>query len=348
MSRFEKLAGIIENWFRHNARVLPWRTDYDPYKVWVAEIMLQQTQVKKVIPFFLRFVERFPTLAELAGASEREVLLHWAGLGYYSRARNLLKGVQTVRKLYRGRVPSEIPQLMELPGIGRYTAGAIASIAYNQPEPLVDGNVIRLLSRLFAVEEHPEKPTGKAKLWSLATSLVNSATPRLLNQGLMELGALICTPQKPQCPACPLRRLCKARRLKRTEQYPRRSESSETLKIHETFLVISRRGRYLLVQRGRGVSYQGLWEFPREESLSTESLQKGKEPLGVLNYRIMNRQVEAHFFSAEFEGAFALLCPYVDSRWLTLRQSQRYPVPAPIRKLISTLLKEVHTAVDGP
>lgn len=322
--------------------------------------MLQQTQVKKVVPYFQRFMQRFPTVNDLASATEQEVLLCWAGLGYYTRARNLLQTAQIIQQNHEGKVPSEVSILTRLPGIGRYTAGAIASIAYNLPEPLVDGNVIRLLSRLFTIEESPRSAAGKRRFWRLAQSLVRIATPRLLNQGIMELGALICLPKNPRCSDCPLKTLCQARRLGKIDRYPTGASETQIRAVRETFLIISRRGRYLMVQRGRGVFYEGLWEFPRlGESEGTVAARSGSlksdctersipsvkigEAIGTLRYRIMNRSVEACFISAELDGEIEITHPYVAHLWLTVKQMTKYPLPAPILKFVRTFLPESET-----
>ena len=206
-----RLASLTESWFRKNQRSLPWRDGYDPYRVWVSEVMLQQTWMEVVLGYYGRFLERFPTLVRLAHASADEVAAAWSGLGYYRRARMLREGAIDVMERFGGAIPPAVDELMSIAGIGRYTAGAIASIAYNQRAPIVDGNVARILSRLFAIDAPLASPALMRAAWTYAEELVaSSGSPRDFNQGLMELGALICTPRRPNCAACPLHRNCAA------------------------------------------------------------------------------------------------------------------------------------------
>jgi len=193
------VAADVIRWYRDNRRELPWRRTRDPYAVWVSEIMLQQTRVETVVPYWERWMGRFPTVQALAAAPLDDVLAAWAGLGYYSRARNLHAGAREVVTDWGGSVPGRVDALLEIPGIGRYTAGAIASIAFGQPAPLVDGNVARVLARLFAIDEDVKSAAGSARLWALAADLVPAGAAGDFNQGLMELGATVCTPARPRC-----------------------------------------------------------------------------------------------------------------------------------------------------
>ena len=220
--RRERIVTNLLSWYRLHKRDLPWR-GASPYAVWVSEIMLQQTQVATVIPFFLRFLERFPTVEALAESPIEEILLHWAGLGYYARARNLHRAAQIVVTNHAGNVPDTPESIETLPGIGRYTAGAILSIAYNVPRPLVDANVIRVLSRVFGLRGDPKSGANQTALWSLAEQLVLTAqdAPGDFNQGLMELGALVCEPSEPQCERCPLLQDCVAGNSPRSQHTAR-------------------------------------------------------------------------------------------------------------------------------
>ena len=205
-----EVRALLLLWFARSARDLPWRRTSDPYAVWVSESMLQQTRVETVIPYYLRWMAAFPTLEALASAPEEQVLHHWQGLGYYSRARRLLAGARAVLRDHRGRVPADVAQLMTLPGVGRYTAGAIASIAFDLPAPIVDGNVARVLTRLYAWPQPLGASQTQGLLWELAEAYATGPTPGLANQALMELGALVCTPRAPRCEGCPLRGQCRA------------------------------------------------------------------------------------------------------------------------------------------
>jgi len=314
------------DWFAANARDLPWRRNRDPYAIWVSEIMLQQTQVKTVIPFWNRWMRELPTIESAANASAAKIHKLWEGLGYYTRVRNLQKAAKQIvaecrrrgneskikigsRKSEIGN-PSETPhvvsckfpeqfeEVLALPGIGRYTAGAICSIAFNQPTPILDGNVIRVLTRIFGIGENPKEKKTNARLWQLAEELVSHAktqwwgeTPgepalarqseattaredarptkkqscSFLNQSLMELGALVCTPRNPQCPICPVRKLCVAFRENRVEQLPNLGKRETATARRFVAFVAERNGRFLVRQRPAGVVNAHLWEFPNVE-----------------------------------------------------------------------------------
>src|SRR5690242_15502981 len=214
-TRNPKLVATLLRWFAANARDLPWRCTRDPYAIWVSEIMLQQTQVKTVIPYWEHWLRELPTIKAVAKASPDKIHKLWEGLGYYSRARNLHQAARQIVGKNGGKFPENFDDVLALPGIGRYTAGAICSIAYNQPTPILDGNVIRVLTRVFGMRGDPREKRRNAKLWQMATRLVEAAAPNScseLNQSLMELGALICTPRNPRCAECPVSRDCIALR----------------------------------------------------------------------------------------------------------------------------------------
>src|SRR6185503_9991928 len=215
------VADALVGWYRGARRDLPWRRTRDPYAIWVSEVMLQQTRVTVVVPYWQRWMARFPSPAALAGAPLDDVLAAWSGLGYYGRARNLHRGAREVVARYGGRLPDSAGELRTLPGIGRYTAGAIASMAFDRQEPLVDGNVARVLARVFAVEEDVKSAAGQNRLWQLAADLVPSEAPGDFNQALMELGATLCAPAAPRCAGCPLAADCRAHREGRTDELPR-------------------------------------------------------------------------------------------------------------------------------
>jgi len=255
-------AGAIQrallDFFDACGRDLPWRRDPDPYRVWISEVMLQQTRAETVIPYFERWLERFPTLEALAGASIDDVLQAWAGLGYYRRAHNLHRAANVVRDRYRGQLPGDPAELRRLPGIGDYTAGAIASIAFGLPEPAVDGNVRRVLSRL-----HDLPDPGGAELRRLAAALVPDDRPGDFNQALMELGATVCTPRSPKCDACPIATFCRARAAGTQLERPR-PKPSKTLPENDvgTAVIVADDGAVLLVRRPADGLLAGLWEFP--------------------------------------------------------------------------------------
>jgi len=307
-----KLVSALLNWFSKNARDLPWRRTRDPYAIWVSEIMLQQTQVKTVIPYWERWMRELPTIKAVANASPDKIHKLWEGLGYYVRARNLQKAArqivtqhsviskprrrrgnesQTKNKLETPHVvsykfPDNFDDVLALPGIGRYTAGAICSIAFNQPKPILDGNVIRVLTRVFGIEENPRAKKTNALLWQLAEDLVSHAktqkTPSLktfagfaplreenscssLNQSLMELGALICTPRNPRCKICPVNKLCVAVRENRIQKLPNLGKRKATTARHFIAFIVERHGHFLVRQRPADVVNAHLWEFPNTE-----------------------------------------------------------------------------------
>jgi A/G-specific adenine glycosylase len=213
-SKLQKLVPFLLDWFSANARDLPWRRTHDPYAIWISEIMLQQTQVKTVIPFWNRWMRELPTVKAAARAPSAKIHKLWEGLGYYTRVRNLQKAAQIIVEKHGGKFPENFDDVLALPGIGRYTAGAICSIAFNQPVPVLDGNVIRVLTRIFGIAENPKAKQTNVKLWALAEALVQNSSPVTrhsscacshLNQSLMELGALVCTPRNAQCSICPVK-----------------------------------------------------------------------------------------------------------------------------------------------
>ena len=223
--------------------------------------MLQQTRVATALPFYLRFMRRFPTPAALARARESDVLAAWAGLGYYRRARNLHSAARVVVREHAGRVPRDSGAFGELPGVGRYTRAAVMSIAFGEPLAVLDGNVGRVLARLFALDVSVRDPKGARELWELAESLVAAQTPGEWNQALMELGATVCTPRAPRCPECPLRRMCRAYQMGRPEEYPAVAARAATVRLRRAVALIERGGRVLMIQR-RGTQLEGLWEPP--------------------------------------------------------------------------------------
>src|SRR5688500_14779764 len=242
-----EIGGTLLAWYDLERRRMPWREEVSPYRTWVSEIMLQQTQVATVVPYFERFLRRFPDVRSLARAGEDEVLRLWAGLGYYSRARNLLAAARAVESALGGRIPDDVEGLMSLPGIGRYTAGAIASIAFGRPRPLVDGNVVRVFARLFALRGDAKSPALQKEAWALAERLVEPARPGDWNQALMELGARVCLPppEAPLCGSCPLAGACQARRRGLARALPEAAGKPEPVALAWTALRIERAGRLL-------------------------------------------------------------------------------------------------------
>ena len=261
MTRLDLAAPLLE-WYRQHARSLPWRGSPDPYAVWVSEIMLQQTRVETVIPYFERWMERFPSIDKLASASQQEVLSAWEGLGYYSRARNLHRAAQIVLRSLGGMLPADLRSLVNLPGIGRYTAGAIASMAFGLDEATLDGNVRRVLARVFDVDIPARSPAGERLLWELAAAHLPPGRAGDYNQSLMDLGASVCLPRAPDCSRCPLADICQARRHGVQEQRPVIQPKSAVPHHTVSAAVIVRDGKVLIAQRPSTGLLGGLWEFP--------------------------------------------------------------------------------------
>ena len=269
-----KLVAALLDWFAAHARDLPWRRTRDPYAIWVSEIMLQQTQVKTVIPFWNRWMSDLPTIEAAAKVPSAKIHKLWEGLGYYTRVRNLQKAAQVLVEKYGGKFPEQFDEVLALPGIGRYTAGAICSIAFNQPKPILDGNVIRVLTRVFGIGENPKGKITNAQLWNLAEALVknsslvthhSSLSCSHLNQSLMELGALVCTPRNPQCLLCPVKKLCVAFAENRVEELPNLGKRETATARKFIAFAIEHKGKFLVRQRPAGVVNAHLWEFPNVE-----------------------------------------------------------------------------------
>jgi A/G-specific adenine glycosylase len=253
-------------WYDASRRDLPWRRTLDPYAVWVSEMMLQQTQVATVLGYYDRWMRRFPTIGDLAGAAEHDVLHAWQGLGYYSRARNLWRGAKAVVSEHGGKMPATAASLRSLPGIGPYSAGAIASIAFGERAALVDGNVVRVLCRLFGLRGDPSRNPLKAELWKLAERLVPPDRPGDFNQALMELGATVCTPRAPRCNACPVRKGCVAHRDGGAERLPELPKRTESVGVARAAAVLERRGRVLCVRVAESAArWAGMWQFPNTD-----------------------------------------------------------------------------------
>jgi len=258
-----KLRQALLRWYSQYKRDLPWRHTRDPYKIWVSEIMLQQTQVATVIPYYERWLKAFPSLSALARAPLSKALKLWAGLGYYRRIRMFHQASRHIQKNLHGKIPETSGTLRKLPGIGRYTAGAIASIAYGEKTPVLDGNVIRILTRIFAIPQRADLPGTLEKLWSLAAALLPDKNPGDLNQGLMELGATVCFPSAPQCARCPVRRNCIAHKKGKELFYPVRAQEERYEKLRMAALVLrnDKNEVWLEKQPSHG-RWGGLWMFP--------------------------------------------------------------------------------------
>lgn len=290
----EQLVRSLLDWFAVHQRDLPWRRSRDPYRIWVSEVMLQQTRVEAVRPYYERWFDRFPTPHDLADAPEDEVLKAWEGLGYYSRARNLQSAVREVVQRYGGEVPDDAEAVRSLPGVGPYTAGAILSIAYNRPEPAVDGNVLRVLARLYAIEHDIMKPTTRTAMEELVRELIPDGQAGAFNQALMELGALVCTPSSPKCGACPVANLCRAKAQGLTGSLPVRTRAKKPRPVDIVTGIVRRAdGRVLIARRPPDGLLAGLWEFPGGERPPDVSWEQALHAILLERYG-MEVEVEAH------------------------------------------------------
>ncbi|AQS54780.1 A/G-specific adenine glycosylase [Novibacillus thermophilus] len=333
-------AAIQQNlldWFKENKRDLPWRRDRDPYKVWVSEIMLQQTQVDTVTPYFNRFMKQFPTVFDLAAASEDEVMKAWEGLGYYARARNLHRAVRDVVAHYGGTVPDNKDDIARLKGVGPYTAGAILSIAYGKAEPAVDGNVMRVISRLFAIDDDITRPATRTKMEQLVRYLIPEEDPGAFNEGLMELGALVCTPQNPACLICPLLGECVGREQGVHEELPVKKTNKRVKAVSLSCGVVVNEGRVLLRQRPERGLLAGMWEFPNGEQTEVSRLLPElnvmwqEEPLGRVTHTFSHVQWRLSVYRGEAERRDVTLPSRC--RWVDIRALPDYAFPRVFHKV---------------
>ncbi|MEO7731044.1 MAG: A/G-specific adenine glycosylase [Kofleriaceae bacterium] len=298
MARHQAIATAVVGHYVRVQRDLPWRRTRDPYAIWVSEIMLQQTRVATVIPYWERWMARFPTVSALADAPLDDVLAAWAGLGYYSRARNLHAGAQAVDARFGGALPSCAAELRDVPGIGPYTAGAIASIAFGERAPLVDGNVARVLARVFGIEHDIKSTAGGKALWSAAGELMRAlpadAKPGDLNQGLMELGATICAPTQPRCLVCPLHTICTAAKTGRQDQLPviaPRKKAADLPLIERTLVWIEAAGEIVLARRTPDGLFGGLWELPPLELAAAQNVTIDPTPIAFHDQTLTHRRL---------------------------------------------------------
>ncbi len=356
MTEQDQFARDLLAWYDIHKRDLPWRRRHDPYAVWVSEIMLQQTTVAAVVPFYNKWMARFPTVQSLADAPLDDVLKHWAGLGYYARARNLHRGAKAVVEDYEGRVPSDPATLLALPGVGRYTQGAILSIAFDQDAPIVDANVVRVLSRVHAVVGDPKTsaPT-QAALWRLAEEAIPQGRAGDFNQAMMELGALVCSSAAPRCASCPVAGQCRARALGEPTAYPQSVGVKKWLDIEDVSVAVrDAEGRVLIVQRPPELAlWGGLWELPRATRQDGETLEScaaraacegvdlavhGLTPFGVVKHVVANRRVTLHGYEARVgEGAVPSLGTCARWAWVTRESLAGYALATPQVKLTELL-----------
>lgn len=357
MSELPDIASALLPWWDKGHTLWPWRESRDPYAIWVAEVMLQQTQIATVLPYYSRWMERFPSVHILAGASLDEVLKLWEGMGYYRRARNLHAAAVMVVSRDEGQMPRTAEGLMELKGIGRYTAGAIASIAYNQAVPAVDGNAIRVLSRLFDIADDVNKSATKRRMWNLASDIIPPGRPGDFNQALMELGQTVCLPASPNCPRCPLSSSCLANHRGTMAKRPVRPLRQEIPHYQVTAGIICRKdGRFLITKRPLDGLLGGLWEFPGGKQEEGESLQETlrreiseelaidievNQCLVVVKHAYSHFRITLHAFHAQHRDGKPQNLGVADHAWVKLGDLDKYAFASADRKIIRHLQVEL-------
>jgi A/G-specific adenine glycosylase len=347
----KEIQARLLQWFRKNKRDLPWRKTSDPYAIWVSEIMLQQTQVATVIPYYQEFLKTFPTLRHLAKANLSKVLKVWEGLGYYSRARNLQRASQIVSNHFHGKIPDTLEGLLSLPGIGRSTAGAILSFAFNKEAPILDGNAKRVLSRLFVVSSNPVRANTEVLLWEISESLIPKGCSNPFNQALMDLGSMVCTPKDPECDRCPLHPLCKGRASGKPDRYPAKTLKRTIPQVESVSAVIRKNGKVLLNQRPPKGLLGGLWEFPNWRVNGNKKLMhrlvdlvkseiglrvKLKGPLGPFrqtfsHFKLTLRVFDCRHLNGKGKG-----------KWIPVQKLQLLAMSRIHRKIADTILSNVN------
>jgi A/G-specific adenine glycosylase len=337
-------------WYRVHARDLPWRHTDDPYLVWISEVMLQQTQVATVVEYFARFVAAFPNVRGLAAANEQQIFRLWEGLGYYRRASQLHAAAKQIVAQYDGLFPDQVDQLLNLPGIGRYTAGAIASIAFNRRAPILEANTIRLIARLVGYRDDPRRASGQRILWQVAETILPHRNVGQFNQALMEVGSLICTPTEPNCPQCPLSPLCEANRFGMQRQIPLANSRQRYTELREAAVVLCRNGRVLMRQCMKGERWAGLWDFPRfpleavgplfarEEVMAKVAAQTGIECelpslLKTLRHGVTRYRISLDCYAAAYVSGNARSPNGAPLRWIPLSKLADLPLSTTGRKI---------------
>jgi A/G-specific adenine glycosylase len=349
-------------WFDRHARDLPWRRSRDPYAIWISEVMLQQTQVATVIPYFTRFLEAFPDIAALAAANEQHVLRHWEGLGYYRRARALHQAARQLCFEHGGRIPNDPAALGLLPGLGRYTVNAVLSQAFERRLPILEANSRRVLCRLLGVRGDPRAATTERKLWGAAEALLPRRRVGAFNQALMELGALVCTPDSPACDRCPLTACCIAQRRGWQAKIPRKAPAPRVEEVHEVAVALWKNRKMLLVQCPDGGRWAGMWELPRcavprsqtPAAVATALLARlglraklGPE-LAAIRHGVTRFRITLICLHASFRGGAFRPGVYPTGRWVAPAQLSEFPLSRPQRQIALALTRQAHGSEPRP
>ena len=341
-------------WFRRTARDLPWRRTYDPYHVWISEIMLQQTQMDRGVVYFQRWIARFPSVRAVAEADQQEILKYWEGLGYYARARNLHKAAKVIADQFNGQVPCDYQQLLTLPGIGPYTAAAIASVAGNQDVAVVDANVTRVYARFFDIDLPVKESLTQKRIATMARELLPSGKARLYNQALMDLGGLVCLPKNPRCEVCPVASLCRGKQAGAIAERPVIGPGKKIITVEKVAGIIRQGDRIFIQQRPPKAVWGGLWEFPggelqqggvpeteivRQILLETGFTVRVILPVTTVIHHYTRYKIVLHSFLCELLGQNTqpVLHSVVDSRWIVPTELDQYAFPAGPRKILEYL-----------
>lgn len=349
--QLQTIPQLLLEWYRVHARPMPWQENPDPYHLLVAATMLQQTQVETVLPYLERFLQRFPTVRDLAAAEEEEVLLYWSGLGYYNRARSLHRAAQQICRRHNGTVPCRADALQQLPGVGEYTAGAVVSIACGKPEPALDANSYRILARLLAFEEDITLSSSRRLLAEACRQLLPEHAPGEFNQALMDLGALICTAREPRCLICPLAGECRAFQQGRQTSLPVFPPHRAGEKVTDVCAVIEHNNRWLMAKHTDGRLWRGLWGFPRVRVEEGETLEQathraattvgahvdGCEVVATIRHAVMHYSVTLHAIRCRLRE------PHPEAgntlRWVSPQEAQKLPLPSPVRRVVNKLIQ---------
>jgi A/G-specific adenine glycosylase len=344
------LQSQLLDWYYLNRRQLPWRGIHDPYKVWISEVMLQQTQVKTVIPYYEKFLKVFPDLSALAKTKADKLLKCWAGLGYYSRARNLRKAARVILSGHGGEFPETLEAVNALPGIGRYTAAAILSICFGEPLAVLDGNVMRVLTRAFKIHANINDGLVRKQLWKLAQDLLVHEKPGDFNQALMELGATVCTPRQPKCAQCPWKGKCLAKKANIQELLPEKGVRLSLRKSFHAAVILEHRGKYLLIRRSGKGQLQGFWEFPGLElkdgqvanSIITKYFQERYalqiselRHITQVRHSITTRRMTIDVFRGLIRKSHPSPEPEKDARWVSSAELRRYPFSSATLRILN-------------
>ena len=347
-----RFRDLLIRWFRAHQRHLPWRQTKDPYHIWVSEVMLQQTQVKKVLSYYEKFIRRFPDIQTLGKADLQTVLKVWEKMGYYGRARNLHRAAQIVVRDMGGKIPAEYTTFRELPGVGDYIGAAVQSIGFNNPYAVVDGNVKRVVSRLFLIDSPLDRTASLRRVGQRAAELLDSERPGLFNQAMMELGAMVCHPRRPRCSACPVSVFCQAFHTHRQDEIPVSARTRSVPEHHIAAGVIHRDDLVLITRRKPSGLLGGLWEFPGGRVMRGETAEKAClreikeevnlsvdiiEPLTRIRHAYTHFRIVMDVFRCRYRSGHIVLRGPVDYRWITIDEIDDFPFPVANHKFIPLL-----------